>query len=193
MFGCHRHKKIPTEYTGSFLVFWGGFLAWTLIDGGMLTLAFALTAMMMVLSHEHAHAQKCLDLGVGVDKIVFNWLGGAVIISDCRYPADAVEILMAGVKDTAMYAFSFSGVFLSMLVFGKNIVGGLMFILYPFRDLAMVIAFAALVLTAVNCVPGTIYHEKYGPIRTDGWAACCFHETSTELFNDGRYLAISQF
>lgn len=139
-------------------------LAFGLYAGGLLLFALVCMMILCLITHEHAHAVECINRGVNVKRIWFTWLGGA-IDCDIQNEVDAVPILMAGVKDTACYAFVFMVVFVT--------IGALYSPSMPFQFVAMsksMLLFAG-VMTITNVLPITIHSKTHGEISTDGWAA----------------------
>jgi hypothetical protein len=188
-----RKTDYPIFYHWSFVLFWGVALSLEgFVIGGILPFAYTLLCMLVVVSHEHAHAAKCIELGIPIHSIEFYWLGGGVI-TELDYASDIVDFLEAGVKDTAYYSIGFITLFIALLLFGRDLVNGYLFILYPFRDLVGSIAFFATALAIANCLP---YSYKTNIIlngvnhsilvSTDGWAAWKYRELRDELWNDGK-------
>ncbi len=154
----------PIDYEPSFVLFWGLALAGGLFAGGLLLFALVCMMILCLITHEHAHAVECIKRGVPIKRIWFTWLGGAI---DCNLQneSDAIPVLMAGVKDTACYAFAFLGVFVSL----ESLYSPSM----PMQFLAMsksMLLFAG-IMTITNVLPITFHSEVHGEISTDGWAA----------------------
>jgi hypothetical protein len=177
----------PIEYTLSFVLFWGFALAFEIYAGGLLGFAFTCMAIMIVVSHEHAHAEETLKHGAKVTGIMFTGFGG-MVIAEIEYAGDAVKMLLAGIKDTGYYAFSFVSLFLVMTLSGGSLVNGYMFILYPYKDFVAAVAFFAVTLFIMNTIP-MAYPTRYGILATDGWAAWMYAELRDEMWNDGKMLA----
>jgi len=172
----------PIVYKPSFTVFWGLSLGSCFLIGDQLTLAFVAFAMLVLITHEHAHIRECQRLLVPINSVTFSWLGGAVD-ADIRYAKDAVPILSAGVKDTGAYAFVF-GAFLAALYFIRPI--GMNFAQNPYLNLLNSIVVLTVLMFITNILP-IVYHSKTdGIISTDGWGALRFAILRDELWNDGR-------
>jgi len=166
-------KNYPTIYEPSFVFFWGMALAGGLLAGG--SLLFALIALMILVlhSHEYAHAKKAISLNVAVQKVVFTWLGGA-IICDSKSPQDTIKICNAGLIDTFLWWISFMA--LRMIVYQVGAITGWNFadssplgLLYWMRMLNGIILFTAIAVIS-NMLPIEYNHKTHGLITTDGWA-----------------------
>jgi len=174
---------IKPEYALSFLVLWGSALGITLYTGGLLAMAGILVMMLMILSHENAHYNACLKQNVKVNWIRFNWLGGMINCDFIHYN-DVVPVLLAGVKNTGIYAVILAPI--PWIIYNVIRPVGVNFAHNPYMGFLTSIALFAVVLFFSNISPVTI-PSKEGPIMTDGWAAVKYYELQRELWNDGKY------
>jgi hypothetical protein len=173
------------NYTGSFLIFWGGALGIGLYMGGLLMVAYILICLYLMHTHEHAHAVECIKRNITIKKIEFSAAGGCVNCGE-MYANDAVPILLAGLKNTTVYLFGFVGlaIFLSWYRFiGVNYANN------PYINLVNCVSLFTLCLVICNCLPISYQSKEYGLVSTDGWAAIIYREFSIELMNEGKYLA----
>jgi hypothetical protein len=174
------------EYTTGFVLFWGVLLSVATIFGDLLYIAYVLMAMLILISHEHAHAEECIKNSVEIQGIEFTLWGGMVKADIEKDPVSAVPIIAAGIKDTAIYAIGLSAILILLTIFGKYLVGGHVFLIIPMRDFLWWAAQFAIITVIANIIPGTFHHKTLGVIRTDGWAAWHYLEMRDELWNDAK-------
>ena len=186
-----KKPPYPIIYHPSFCIFFGIILAVTVVYlRDLLYTAYALFFMLMLISHEHAHAVECIRHGVRIHSIEFSFWGGFVNAEIERDPGAAVDILKAGVRDTAMYGAGFVVLLGGMFLFGPIYSNGNVFLTFPLRDFLWWSGQAAILTFIGNIIPGTIHHKVHGAIRTDGWAAWKYRELRDELWNDGKVTAL---
>lgn len=169
-----HNPEYPISYTAGFIIFWGLALGSSLFIGGLLTFAISAILLLMLTTHEHAHAVACIRNGVKIHAITFTALGGQV---DCDIEKHsdntAFRVYSAGVLDTSCYAVSFVAVLAVFTFIGRE--AGINFA-DPYGTLQRLQFLNSIVLISVifvitNILPITIKSEKHGEISTDGWAA----------------------
>jgi len=178
-------------YTPAFAVFWGLSFAIAIFTNGLLSVAFVALALLTLIHHEHAHVKECLTLGVKVNAIEFNWLGGLVNM-DCNDARDARNILLAGVLNTAWYAVACNAL-LGWIYLSKPI--GLNFANNPYLELLSSCAMFTGLFVLVNVLPFSFKSKKHGLITTDGYGAILMNRLAKvhdELWNDGARVALDQ-
>lgn len=181
----------PIHYHWSFFAFWIILVIYEFVMVDLLGVAAVLVLLLIVMTHEHAHAVECLRNGAEIVSIEVNALGLAVA-ADIKNPSDAVTFFAAGIKDTATYACSFSFLFAFLLFAGRDLVNGYMFILYPLRNFVGNIALFAVILVITNILPIWWYIKRYNAwVVSDGMAILKYREIRDELWNDGKVLAVS--
>lgn len=179
------------EYTKGFVIFWGIGFAFALYTNGLLSVAFVALALLTLIHHEHAHIKECNKVGVIVNEVEFNWLGGLVNMKP-NTPVDSRDILLAGIVNTGSYAFIFNGLILA-IYYIKSI--GLNFANNPYLELIDSCAVFTGLFLVVNILPISFKSKKYGVVATDGWGAVKMHlliPSYNELWNDGAVLALDQ-
>jgi hypothetical protein len=181
------HKII---YHPSFFLFWGAMVLAAGYFGDLLYVAYVLTVLLILISHEHAHAAACIRNGIQIQSIEFTYWGGLV---NAPWECDvaAYEVIVAGLKDTTIYAVGFTGLMFFMQHYGHVFAQGLRFIIIPETDYLWWVTQFVILMVISNVIPGTYRHKVYGPIRTDGWHAWHYRELRDELWNDGKVLAVS--
>lgn len=177
--------EYPIIYELSFLLFWGPMLALSVYAGGLLMFAFTLLAMMVLIHHEHAHVKECQKLGVKVNSVKFNWMGGAVN-ADIHYANDAVPIMAAGVLNTGFYTFAAVALLGTVHYLGRNVVTGFNFANNPYLQFLTSVSVFLVVLLFSNLLPISVKSKEHGIITTDGWGAYKFSILRDELWNDGK-------
>jgi hypothetical protein len=183
-------EDYPIIFEPSFIVMWGVTLAIGFSVGGFLALASAAFMLLVLVHHEHAHIKEMERRHVRINYVMFTWLGG-MVHADIQYANDAVPILLAGLRNTGIYAFFAYVLYFGVTVISQAHLTGINFANNPYLltlNNAMLFTF---VLFISNIIPGTIRHKKYGAIRTDGWAAYIYKELQYELWNDGKSIAMN--
>jgi len=179
-------------YEPSFVIFWGLALSAGLFVGGLLTIAAVAMAMLILITHEHAHIEECNRVNIGINSVRFTWLGGMVDFrdADAWYAGDIVSLLLAGVKDTGAYSISFIFVLVILNYLGRNVVLGFNFANNPYINFVNSVVLFSGVLFIGHFLPITYKTKSGGLISPDGWAALRFMELRDELWNDGKSLAM---
>jgi len=163
--------EYPIIYDGSFIIFWTGVLLLEFYDGGLLAVAFTLLALLIIISHEHAHASQCLKNGNRIFGISFTWLGGSVL-ADIDKTSDKIDFYKAGIVDTGAYALAFVEI-VAVLWFIHEYLQpiGINFAPNPYFSLLNSITVFAVVLFICNILPISFHSKKHDMIiMTDGWA-----------------------
>jgi hypothetical protein len=182
------HKII---YHPSFFLFWGSLVSIAFYFGDLLYVAYVLMTLLILISHEHAHAVSCIKNGVKIYSIEFSFWGGMVNCEIEKNISSAVEIITAGVLDTGYYAIGLTVLMFLWNAYGHLFAHGMRFITIPEGDFLWWSSQFAILVFISNIIPGTYVHKTLGNIRTDGWAAWKMRELRDELWNDGKVLAIS--
>ena len=170
------------RFTIPFLIFWGASFIVSWLIGGLLTFAYTLIVMLVLISHEYAHIAECQRLQVPVKSVTFTLLGGQVD-ADIQYAHEAVSVLSAGLKDSGMYA-AFMAIVLFVLYTFRPI--GVNFAQNPYLNLLNSVGFVLVLLLISNVLPISYKHKKHGMIYTDGWGAWKMRELRDEMWNDGK-------
>ena len=178
-------QDYPIIYEPSFVIFWGGVMAFSLYSGGLLSFATIAIMMLVLIHHEHAHVKQCLQRGAQVRSVRFTWMGG-LVDAEIMYANDAVPILTAGVFNTGCYALAFIGLLAAVTYIGRNIIS-MDFAYNPYLQFLNSIMLFTTIMFFSNILPITINSKKYGLISTDGWAAIKYIELRDELWNEGKY------
>jgi hypothetical protein len=172
----------PINFDWTFILFWGFFLAVSLVWRGPLFFASIALMILILVSHEHAHLVECEKRGVPVEFVKFNMFGGLISNPPNPFHAnDGIPILVAGVLDTACYAVAFGELLIIATMYGVG---------YPWDNLLWSAFLFSLVMAISNVFPGTYNSKKYGPIKTDGYAAFQMLELRSEMWNDGKEMAV---
>jgi len=161
----------PITFGKSFYIFWSIAVLWELYDGGLLGVAFTFMAMLIIVSHEHAHALQCIKNGNTILGIHFNWMGGAVI-ADIDKTEHKIDFYKAGLIDNGAYAIGLTEI-VCAIWFIHNYLhpSGINFAPNPFLSLLNSIAFFSVILFICNLVPLSYHSKKHDMIiTTDGWA-----------------------
>jgi hypothetical protein len=177
------------NYTLSFVIFWGLALGFGLFIGGLLTLSVVLLMILFLHTHEYAHVRACQKYNVGIKDVYFSAFGGGVDVEDIKFLPDSIPIYMAGLIDTSV----FCGVFVIPLFIIINFNPFCINIapINPWLNLLKSISVFLIVMTISNIIPITFHSNKDGLIRTDGWAAWCNAELCREMWNDGKYISMT--
>lgn len=180
------------EYTKGFCIFWGLCFAVMIYTGGLM--GFALIALMLLtlIHHEHAHAKVCNNLGIKINRIKFNWLGGFVI-ADVVYARDASKVLAAGIINTGLYALLFT-IPTFLIYYVKPL--GFNFAQKPYLNFIDTMSGCMILFFLLVIIPVKFRHEKHGLITTDGYGIYLMNklavERDDELWNDGARIALTQ-
>lgn len=174
-------------YKPSFVLFWGVMLAISVLCG-ILTVVFTLCSMLMLIWHEHAHLKACEKRGVKINSVSFTWLGGEADVDIVWYANDAIPVLMAGVKNTGIFAFSLGAFVVGLYSFPPL---GLNFAQNPYLNLLNSVAVFAVLLFITNILPITVNTKTKGVISTDGWACVRIASIRNEMWNDGKIFGMA--
>jgi hypothetical protein len=180
------------EYTKGFCIFWGICFGVMIYADGVMGFAIIALMMLTLIHHEHAHAKVCEKLGIKINYIKFNFLGGFVN-ADVIYARDAAKVLAAGVINTGMYALAFT-IPTFLIYYIKPL--GLNFAQNPYLNFIDTMSGCMILFFLLVIIPVKYRHEKHGLITTDGYGVYLMNklavERDDELWNDGVRIALDQ-
>lgn len=180
------------EYTKGFVIFWG--LCFGIMIYVDRILGFTLIALMLLtlIHHEHAHAAMCNKLGIKINEIKFNFLGGFVN-ADIIYARDAAKVLAEGVYNTGMYTLLFL-IPTFLIYYVKPL--GFNFAQNPYLNFIDTMSGCMIIFFILLILPFKYNHKTLGLITTDGYGIYLMSrlakEKDDELWNDGARVALDQ-
>ena len=175
----------PITYDWSFFILWGIILVWQYSAVDLLGVALVGSALIILISHERAHANACIRKNLPIKSLKFTWNGG-FLDADIKKASDYVTVLMAGVRNTACYAIGLSGIAI-FIWFLRDVIRPIGVNFAPTTGYNVFIALTqfSLLLLLVNILPMSFYSKRLGGVvTTDGWAAWKYRNRGDELIGE---------
>jgi len=181
----------PITYSLSFVLIWGLSFGVAVFYGKLMFVAYVALMMLVLICHEHAHAEECVRLGIEIKSIEFTAFGGMVKTGAVEYVDDAISIFKAGVANTGYYAVSFFFVFAMLQMYGRGMIPGFNLANNAYIDFAFSSVIFTSVLFLCNILPVSYHSKEHGLVATDGYAIIIFRELHAEMMNEGKYQALN--
>lgn len=184
----------PVEYDAWFILIWGIFFSWNLIACGPIGIAYTAGILLMLVWHEHSHAEQCLADGGKIQAIRFTWFGGYVIAEDTKDYQSGIRYALAGVANTWGMAIGLIVVSASIelmrqqpMFYGANIASNM------YMNLLNGLIFAVLLTAVVNSIPFKfrVPFTKDFVVGSDAMVAWMLHRDRFVLWPEEKIKAIA--